>query len=196
MTPRTFTRRAVLPALALPFLPACGGGGGGPAPARVAIYGDSVAYGWQPGGDRLAPTPAENLAALLAGAVVLDYSEPGQSVLDARLRRDDGADLVVLRYGVADAAYHTPWAAYWTAYAGLVRDARGLGLRVLIVGPTATPCAGVSLPPLFLVPGVPLVRLDGVPADLVDCLHPALAYSRACDVLIAEAVRGVLDAAS
>jgi acyl-CoA thioesterase-1 len=188
------------------MLAACGGGGaaaGGPGPREVAIYGDSINTGthstsyttWQPA--VWSPTPAQHIAQL-AGVVALDYSQDGGRAQDARIH-PDGAQLVVLRYGVADLVRGTDLQAWLLEVARLVAEARARGAGVLITGlphtaPPIAPTAAwdAALRRLAGDLGVPFVDVQSLafdPAhDLADPTHPAQGYSRRIGAAVAAAI--------
>jgi hypothetical protein len=190
----------------LALLTACGGGGSS-APKRIAaIYGDSISSGthstdyatWRPA--VWSPTPVQHIAQL-AGVTALDYSYDGARAQDNRIAAD-GAELVVLRYGVADMIRGTDLQAWLLEVARLVAEARARGASVLITGlphtaPPIAPTAAwdAALHQLASDLGVPFVDVQSLPfdpgTDLADPTHPGEAYSRRIGVLVAAAIRSM-----
>lgn len=198
--------RALLLVVVAVLVAACGGGDASPAPRPVvAVYGDSLASGHlatPPG--RLAVPPARRLQEMLGEqALVVDYAQPGARVADALAGaatmplqafaehvRTATPDVVVLRFGGADALLGTPPENFARDVAQLVALARAEGAAVVLVGLPHHPAHERRLQALDAAAagiaraaGLPWVDLLAVPAgELADGTHPSQGYA---DALVA-----------
>jgi hypothetical protein len=174
---------------------------------RVAVYGDSIASGQlatEPGEPvRYLPVrPAQRLQQLLAGrAVVLERAQAGATVagalptLPAQLAADR-PDIVVLRFGGADAVLGTPVDAFAADLARLAAAAVAQGARVLVVGLPHHPdhesaLAGLNSAARAIAAGarIPFADTFALPAgDLADGVHPSQEYSDTLTAAIAAAL--------
>lgn len=209
-------------ALLLAFLTACGGGDSrvGPQKSRppvVGFWGDSItsgsvntSAGW------LSPRPVERMQQLAGDAfVALDRSLPGATALDALAGLQpfdlEGIDVVVLRYGMADAVrqVHADDRAFAQAVDDLVL--RAGARRVVLTGiPKITvrpdlpgvddalvaqvAAYDLALRELAARRGIPFIDVRALPfaiTDLADTIHPAQGYS---DRIAALIVRQLLEA--
>lgn len=181
------------------LLAACGGAA---SPPIVAFYGDSITSGthssdyhvWTPA--VWSPTPVQHIAALAGLERAINHSYDGASISDARIF-DDGADTVVIRYGVADLVHRMSAPVFLANITRLVVEARAAGARPVLTGLPHAAAVDTrefdailreradTLGVLF----VEIYSLPFGPADLADSLHPAEGYSRRIGEAIASAIR-------
>lgn len=152
-------RGLILWVLLLPvLLTGCGGGGGG-ADDRltVAFYGDSITAGQV---ERIARSTFRGI----------DYAVGGQHS-DAPLHPDDTAPVVVLRYGMADAAHGlTPQETRENLLA-LIAKVRAQGRRPIVVNVSRTE-SGFEQPTNDAIADLTDIDVRGVPVRTLDGIHP------------------------
>lgn len=180
--------------LFLTLLTSCGGG---EPMLVVSFYGDSITSGthssdpvvWSPA--VWAPTPVQHFAAL-AGVQANDHSQNGASIADANIA-NDGAELAVIRFGVADQVRAMASPVFAAHVDRLVAQARALDQQVLLTGlPHAASVDTAALDAVIreraAALGVPFVDIRALPfgpGDLADPLHPSEDYSRRIGAAIA-----------
>lgn len=159
-------------------LAACGGGGN-EQPPTVALYGDSLTAGvYYENGVRtqLTPTPVQRIAAY-SGLTCLDYSAPGESVT-AFYRRSDAASIVVLRYGMADAALSTPPAAFRQGLDAALAQLAGKRVILTSIPLVKDPALAARAAALnFIIAETGREVLFVPPGDLADEMHPTPEYA-------------------
>lgn len=200
------------------FLTACGGGGGGTTSGGVAgygvtvagepsdtpdarpdcsvsLYGDSILYGYVPGG-RLPQPPAATLAKLNPKLIVADLSAPGDSAYrhqQAFLNDQLASRIVVLQYGINDAGQGYP---YEQALRSEVQRAKSLSKVVIVTGLST---AETTPPNRDIFDGI-AARIAAeervtfgawgavTPATTADGLHPDQSYSVALATSLAATI--------
>jgi lysophospholipase L1-like esterase len=187
---------------ALAALLACACGGGSSALTVVSFYGDSITTGTHftdAGKEVWSPTPVQYIAQL-AGITAHDYSRDGMGSDEATIASDD-AQIVVIRFGVADAVHGMTPDVFASNITRLVGEARALGKRPLLTGlPHATWVDTAALDntmreraQALAVPFVDVHALVFDPTtDPADTLHPALGYSQRIGAAVAAAIRGMV----
>ena len=154
---------------------ACGGGEAAPKRLTLAWYGDSITAD----GHQAARISAPEFD-------VQDFSVGGKHS-DSPLSPLDTADVVVIRYGMADAAHGLTPAMTRANVLNLLALVQAQGRRAIVINVSATPtcleCAtNAALADLtdIDVSGVPVVTLDGIHPDeasyarLAEYIHAAL----------------------
>lgn len=151
-------RALILLALLLPVLLAgCGGGGGADDRLTVAFYGDSITAG-----------QVERIARRTFRGI--DYAVGGQHS-DAPLHPDDTAPVVVLRYGMADAAHGlTPQETRENLLA-LTAQVRAQGRRPIVVNVSRTE-SGFEQPTNDAIADLTDIDVSSVPIRTLDGIHP------------------------
>ena len=184
------------------FISGCGGGGNMLPKMMpvVALYGDSITSGthsekydeWIP--TQWAVSPAQYIASI-AGVRYFDYSENGANAADASIKPDN-SDIVVIRFGVADAYHGTLPADFSTQITRLVGEARAMRKLVILSGLPKnafnnTGALDVVMRERATALGVPFVdvfSLDYSIADLADPLHPGENYSQRIGLMVAKKI--------
>lgn len=135
----------------------CGGGGGSDDRLTVAFYGDSITAGQV---ERIARSTFRGI----------DYAVGGQHS-DAPLHPDDTAPVVVLRYGMADAAHGlTPQETRENLLA-LTAQVRAQGRRPVVVNVSRTE-SGLEVPTNEAIADLTHIDVSSVPIRTLDGIHP------------------------
>lgn len=187
------------------FISGCGGGNMPPKMMPVvALYGDSITSGthsekydeWIP--TQWAVSPAQYIASI-AGVRYFDYSANGANAADASIKPDN-SDIVVIRFGVADAYHGTQPDDFAKSITRLVAEARAAGKLVILTGLTHN--AFNNTGPLnevmreraasLCIPFVDVYSLAYSPSDLADPLHPGLEYSERIGKLVSAKILEII----
>jgi lysophospholipase L1-like esterase len=160
------------------LLAACGGGGPDTPKAKTVIsfYGDSITSGGQ-------------VAKIVRGDFIgLDCSVGGQHS-DVPLNPADTASVVVIRYGMADAAHGLAPAQTRANVEKLLVDVKALGKRPIVVNVSYTP-SGIELPVNAALQNLVDIDVSDLRGLLLDAYHPDEAfYALLNDRIHAELVR-------
>lgn len=138
---------------------ACAGGDAAPKRITLAWYGDSItADGGQ----------AHTISA--PDFDVQDFSVGGKHS-DSPLDPNDTADVVILRYGMADAAHGIAPAQTRANLLNLTALAQARGQRVIVINISATP-TGLEAATNAAIADITTIDVTGVPVVTLDGIHP------------------------
>lgn len=183
------------------LLSGCGGGEiATKHPLVVSFYGDSITSGthsakydeWIPAQWDISPV---QYISIISGIRGIDYSANGANAADASIKPDN-SDIVVIRFGVADAYHGTSPADFSTQITRLVGEARAMRKLVILSGLPKnafnnTGALDVVMRERATALGVPFVdvfSLDYSIADLADPLHPGENYSQRIGLMVAKKI--------
>lgn len=138
---------------------ACRGGDAAPMRLTLAWYGDSI-------------TSYQGQAVKISAPEfdVLDYSVGGKHS-DSPLDPQDTADVVILRYGMADAAHSIAPAQTRANIINLTALAQARGQRVIVINVSATP-SGLEAATNAALADLTTIDVSGVPVITLDGIHP------------------------
>ena len=179
----------------------CGGGNAAIEKVPVvAFYGDSITSGthsakyeeWIP--VQWSISPVQYISSI-SGIRGIDYSANGANAADASIK-PDSSDIVVIRFGVADAYHGTSPADFSKQITRLVGEARALRKLVILSGLPKnafnnTEALDVVMRERATALGAPFVdvfSLDYSIADLADPLHPGENYSQRIGLMVAKKI--------
>jgi hypothetical protein len=141
------------------LLAACGGGGGGASPQKlkIAFYGDSITT-------QQVPSIAKETFDWA------DYSIGGQHS-DAPLHPSDDAPVVVLRYGMADAAHGLTPQETRRNLLDLRSKVQARGSRPIVVNVSQTP-TGFERPTNEAIADMTDIDVSWIEGETLDGIHP------------------------